>query len=66
MPRCRTPACLSRSVCPVQLTTVSRAVGHRPVVAAAEEMEAYRLKRARADDPLAAMGGSGSKGYDLV
>lgn len=31
-----------------------------------EEMEAYRLKRARADDPLAAIGSSGSKGYDLV
>ncbi len=31
-----------------------------------EEMEAYRLKRARADDPFAQMGGSGSAGYDLV
>jgi hypothetical protein len=40
--------------------------GLMPFVTAAEEMEAYRLKRARADDPLAAMGNSGSKGYDLV
>ncbi len=29
-------------------------------------MEAYRLKRARDDDPLAQMKGSGSTGYDLV
>jgi len=29
-------------------------------------MEAYRMKRQQADDPLATMGGSGSKGYDFV
>ena len=31
-----------------------------------EEMEAYRLKKARGEDPLAALGGSGTGGYDLV
>lgn len=30
--RCRTPTCLFRPVCPVQLTSVSRPVGHCPVV----------------------------------
>ena len=32
----------------------------------AEEMEAYRLKKARMEDPLAALGGTGTGGYDLV
>ena len=31
----------------------------------AEEMEAYRLKRSRGDDPLKELG-EGTKGYDLV
>mmetsp|Transcript_20079 Transcript_20079/g.60665 ORF Transcript_20079/g.60665 Transcript_20079/m.60665 type:complete len:566 (-) Transcript_20079:656-2353(-) len=31
-----------------------------------EEMEAYRMKRQQTDDPLANLGTSGSKGYDLV
>lgn len=31
-----------------------------------EEMEAYRLKKARGEDPLAGLGGAGTSGYDLV
>lgn len=32
----------------------------------AEEMEAYRIKKARADDPMNAMVASASNGYDMV
>ncbi|KAK9835182.1 hypothetical protein WJX81_004076 [Elliptochloris bilobata] len=32
----------------------------------AEEMEAYRLKKARMEDPLAALYGTGTSGYNLV
>lgn len=31
-----------------------------------EEMEAWRMKRGRTDDPLAGMGSAGTDGYDLV
>ncbi len=31
-----------------------------------EEMEAYRLKKGRGEDPMAAVQGSGTNGYDLL
>lgn len=36
------------------------------VCAVTWQMEAYRMKRQQTDDPLANLGTSGSKGYDLV
>ena len=38
---------------------------HPPQVSA-EDMEAYRLKRARGEDPLKELGGAGTDGYELV
>lgn len=32
----------------------------------AEDMEAYRVTKARADDPMNAMAASASNGYDMV
>jgi pre-mRNA-processing factor SLU7 len=42
-------------------------VRHENVEVTEEEMEAYRLKKQRTDDPLQVPGGgSGTSGYDLV